>query len=101
MVHSEPIVVSLESGRHLLVDATLHGEEQVSVSLPKFRDLSEAISEIAHSVAAAVAAVKPDGFEVEFGIDATVDSGALTALLVKGSGTANIKVTLKWGKLSK
>ena len=97
-MHTEPIAVALESGRRMLVEATFQGEEQVSVSLLKFQRLSEAIGEIARSIAATVESVKPDAFELEFGVDASVDSGELTALLVKGSGTANIKVTLRWGK---
>jgi hypothetical protein len=40
--------------------------------------------------------VRPDRGTVEFGIDVGVESGALTALVVKGTGTATLKVTLEW-----
>lgn len=70
----------------------------MSVSLPKFRGLSDAITDIAKSMAAVIEVVKPESAEVEFGVDATLESGELTALLVKGTGTANVKVTLRWEK---
>jgi hypothetical protein len=40
--------------------------------------------------------VAPRSASVEFGIDVTVEAGALTGMLAKGSGTATLKVTLNW-----
>jgi Trypsin-co-occurring domain 1 len=99
-MQSEPIVVELDTGRRVLVEATLRGEEQVSVGLPKFRGLADSITEIAKSIVTGIEAIRPDSAEIEFGVDATLESGELTALLVKGSGTANVKVTLRWEKTS-
>jgi hypothetical protein len=48
-------------------------------------------------VMAALTNAQPDHASVEFGIDVTVESGALTGLLARGSGTATLKVTLSWG----
>jgi len=45
---------------------------------------------------AALARVKPDKAIVEFGVDVAVEGGGLTALLVKGKGTATLTVTLEW-----
>lgn len=94
----ESIAVQLDSGRRMLVETTVQGEEQVSIALPKFRGFVDSITEIAKSVAEAVENAKPDAAEVEFGVDATIESGELTAFLVKGSGTANLKVILRWKK---
>ena len=32
------------------------------------------------------------------GIEVAVESGQLTALIVKGSGKANLEITMEWGK---
>jgi Trypsin-co-occurring domain 1 len=61
-----------------------------------FDGLAESIEAIAERMTAALDKVKPDRAAVEFGLDVGVESGALTALLVKGTGTATVKVTLEW-----
>jgi Trypsin-co-occurring domain 1 len=47
-------------------------------------------------IVGALEAAKPEKATVEFGIDVGVESGQLTSMLVKGTGTATIKVTLEW-----
>jgi hypothetical protein len=42
--------------------------------------------------------VKPKKASVEFGLEVAVESGKLTTLLVKGTGTANLKIALEWGE---
>lgn len=33
---------------------------------------------------------------VEFGVELSVESGKITSMIVKGSGKANLKITLEW-----
>ncbi len=40
--------------------------------------------------------VGPSKGSVEFGVEVGVEAGQLTALIVKGSGTANLKIALHW-----
>jgi Trypsin-co-occurring domain 1 len=40
--------------------------------------------------------IKPDKASVKFGLKVAVESGHLTAVVVKGSGEANLEVTLEW-----
>ena len=61
-----------------------------------FDGLAESIEAIAGRMTAALDKVSPDRASVEFGIDVGVESGGLTALIVKGTGTATVKVTLEW-----
>lgn len=42
--------------------------------------------------------IKPDKASVKFGLRVAIESGQLTALIVKGSGEGNLEVTLEWGK---
>ncbi len=44
----------------------------------------------------ALARVKPTKASVELGLEIGVEAGQLTALLVKGTGKANLKITLQW-----
>jgi hypothetical protein len=56
-----------------------------------------AIEGLSHVVQEALASAKPDRATVEFGLEVGVESGKLTALWVKGTGTANLKISLTWG----
>ena len=40
--------------------------------------------------------VKPKKASVEFGVEVGIESGALSALICKGTGTANLRVVLEW-----
>jgi Trypsin-co-occurring domain 1 len=61
-----------------------------------FDGVTNSIEAIADRVTAAFEHVKPDKASVEFGIDIGVESGGLTGLLAKGTGSATLKITLEW-----
>jgi len=42
--------------------------------------------------------IKPRSGSLEFGVQVAVQSGKLTALIVQGTATANLKITLQWGE---
>lgn len=74
------------------------GETDVSArGALQFDGVVKAVESIAASMSEALARVKPDRATVEFGVDASVEAGALTALIVKGTGSATLKITLEWG----
>ena len=72
-------------------------EEDVAFGLPPFSDLIAPIEGIATTISSVIDKVKPKKTSVEFGIEVSGEPGKLTALLVKGSGKANLKITLEWG----
>jgi hypothetical protein len=75
------------------------GEADVGAGeLLKFDGVIKAVESIASSMNKALSNVRPDKATVEFGVDASVESGGLTALIVKGTGSATLKITLEWGK---
>jgi len=45
---------------------------------------------------AAIKRVAPKKASVEFGVEASIESGKLVALLCNGEATANLKITLEW-----
>ncbi len=94
---SEIVPVKLPSGLTVQVDATVIGsEEDVALKVPGIEGLCEAIEGLSASIIASLKKVQPRKATVEFGMEVALESGQLTALLVKGSGAASVRVTLEW-----
>jgi hypothetical protein len=93
---SEPIKVALDQGRYLLIEAETLGEERVSSRIPNFSEVEATIIEIGQRFERILAGIKPKSASVEFGLKFAMESGQLTALVVKGTGEANLKITLSW-----
>ena len=72
------------------------GEQDVSALDLSFDSMVESIEAITRKLTSALAKAKPDSATLEFGIDVALESGKLAALLVKGTGSAAIKITLVW-----
>lgn len=98
---TEIIKAELPNGTCIHIQTTiLDGEEEVAFTLPSFKEVTDAIEGIAESVVTTLQKVKPQKASVEFGLEIALEAGQLTALLVKGSSTANLKITLEWEKSS-
>jgi hypothetical protein len=88
--------------RTLYVEARQVGDhdEEVAGRLLEFDGFTETLSKVANTVTDAVQAgltkVKPAKVTVEFGCEVGMESGQLTAILVKGTAKANLKVTMEW-----
>jgi Trypsin-co-occurring domain 1 len=99
---TEVVAIQLESGQVIHAEATVVGrqeEDVADIKVPKTIDgLTSAIEGVAQAVLAALGKVQPEKGSVEFGVEIGVESGQLTALLVKGSGSASIKVALEWSR---
>ncbi len=109
------ISVELSDGTNMRVEATLIGERKFSVPTRPFhevtvaiesltRDIAEvvtvAIESLTRDIAEVIQTVKPDKASVKFGIEIAMESGKLTPVLVKGTSTANLEITLEWGQHS-
>jgi len=93
------IPVKMNDGTIMRVQATvLPGGGDVASNLLPFEGVSEAIESISKTIIASFEKVKPRKASVEFGLEVAAESGKLTALLVKGSGTASLKIVLEWGE---
>ena len=73
------------------------GDSLVASRIPSFDEVTDTIKSISKALIEVWQEVKPAGAIVEFGVDVAVESGHLTALLVKGSAGASLKITLQWG----
>jgi Trypsin-co-occurring domain 1 len=63
----------------------------------KFEEVANTIQTIASTIGSALKHSAPSKGTVSFGLQVAVESGKLTSLLVQGSGTATLNITLEWG----
>jgi hypothetical protein len=98
---TEIVSVQLDDGTIVKVKATALGGDEDVLDLDKilpFKQVTDTIERIAGVMLATLKKINPDKASVEFGVEVGIESGAVTALLVQGSGTGNLKVTLEWSK---
>ncbi|MFJ9560108.1 CU044_2847 family protein [Streptomyces fuscichromogenes] len=78
----------------------LSSEEEVAARLPTMEEFRNSLRTVADTVTdglnQALTRVRPKKVTVEFGCEIGVESGKLTAVLVKGSAKANVKIVLEW-----
>jgi hypothetical protein len=99
VVETRIIKAQLEDGAIIDVQTSGGGgEEDIALTLYPFKGVTDKIESIAQSLLATFKKVKPHSASVEFGLEVGVESGQLTALLVKGTGTAHLTVTLQWSQ---
>jgi Trypsin-co-occurring domain 1 len=101
--NQNPIVrIALGNGglAYIEVSDDVHGREAVAAFADKaagqFRSLADAICSVATDMKQAIEAAAPSEAEVEFGVEAKVESDGIAALFVKGEGSATFTVRLKW-----
>lgn len=93
---SETVPVQLPNGSIVKIEVTVIGREDVSFSEIQFQPIADAIEGVIQMIAAPIQKVKPKKATVKFGMELAIESGALTAVIVKGSGKANLEITLEW-----
>ncbi|CAN1211732.1 Trypsin-co-occurring domain-containing protein [Tumidithrix helvetica PCC 7403] len=93
---TEILPVQLEGGSIIRVEVAKTGREDVSFDLKPFKQVTDALEGIVQAVAIPIQRAKPQKATVKFGIEIAVESGQLTAILVKGTGKANLEITLEW-----
>jgi hypothetical protein len=96
---SRTLRVALPGGGDMLIEATDTGhalESPLSPALPDFSDVADTIVSLSSALGSAMEKARPSKATVEFGVEVALDSGKLTALLVKGSAKASFKVSLTW-----
>jgi hypothetical protein len=101
---TDVIPVQFEDGTIIQIQATmLGGEEEVAAFKGgvAFEGVMKPIKKIADEVAKLFKEIQPDKAVVQMGFEIATGEGQLTALLVKGTATANLTVTLEWVKEKK
>jgi hypothetical protein len=96
------VPVKLPDGVVVNIEAVTFGSREQDVAnltevLP-FEQVSATIESIAKAVMAPIKKVQPSKASVELGVTVGLESGQLTALIMKGTGEANLKITFEWEK---
>ena len=95
------VPVSFEDGTMLQVQVTMLGgmepvgDKEGGLS---FDNVTKSIKNIAGEIAKVIKDIQPNKATVSLGFDVATSEGQLTALLVKGTASASLTVTLEWVK---
>ncbi len=93
--------VILDDGTIIQVQmTTLGGPVKVAANkggLP-FEGITKSVETISRSLMKAIRKASPNKATIQFGIEIGTKEGQLTALLVQGTTTANLSITLEWVK---
>ena len=103
------VPLELANGAVVMVETTVIGEEEedlageevesdVSSNYQYLKQATDAIEGIADTLKQSLEKIQPTKATVEFGLEFGYESGQITAMIVKGGGKANLKVTLEWQK---
>jgi len=95
---TEAVPVTLPNGTVIKVEVNRTGREDVAFDILPFKQVTDAIQGIAEAISDTVEKLKPTKTSVKFGMEINIESGQLTALLVKGSGKSNLEISMEWGK---
>ena len=73
------------------------GREEVGLldSIP-FEQVTEVLGSIAQGIGSTLEKTKPSKASVELGVEFGLKNGKLVALIARGSGKANLKISLEW-----
>lgn len=93
---SDIVPVQLPNGAIVKVEVSSMGREDVGFDVKQFQPVADAIEGIVQMIAAPIQKVKPKKATVKFGMELALESGQLTAVIVKGSGKGNLEITLEW-----
>jgi hypothetical protein len=93
---SNTIPVKLPNGAIVKVEVAKTGREDAAFDAQQFKPVSDAIEGVVQMIAIPIEKVRPKKATVKFGMELAIESGNLTAVIVKGSGKANLEITLEW-----
>jgi hypothetical protein len=95
---TEKVSVKLPNGAIIGVEVTEIGREDVSFNIFSFDEVADALDGITTAIKGTLEKARPQKATIKFGLEMTIESGKLTAAIVKGSGKANLEITLEWSE---
>lgn len=98
---TERISLELENGRIVQVDVAPTGRSNVAFDRQAFKEVTETLGGIVDEISTTIHKSMPTKATVKFGVDVGLESGQLTAAIVKGSSKANLEITLEWDRTAK
>ena len=100
---SSIVPVRLHDGKIIHIEVRdLGGRQKVSdLKDLSFEKVIESIESLGSDLVSVLKRLGPQKATIEMGFEIGAESGQLTALLVKGTGKANLKVSLEWSQEDK
>jgi predicted secreted protein len=98
---SDTVPVQLPNGALVKVEVTQTGREDVGFDVKSFQGVTDAIEGVAEAITASLQKVSPSKASVKFGLEIQIEQGSLVAAIVKGTGKANLEITLEWERSDK
>lgn len=93
---AEFVLVDLGDGVIAKAEVTDLGRESVGAGTLSFEGVAKAITKISQFYASSIQEIRPTKATLKYGLAISVEQGSLMAALVRGTGTANLEVTLEW-----
>jgi hypothetical protein len=93
---SRVVPVRLSDETVINVEVRSIGEQEVAFKDFSFGHVVKLLESLTGDLKKGLQTIQPDRAEVKFGVELAVESGALTALIAKGTANANLEVTLEW-----
>ena len=91
--------IKLDDDTSIFIE-TVETEREKDISNQKiemeFKDFSKSIEKIATLTLEPLKKTKAKKISIKMGLSVGIESGALTAIIVKGTGKANFEVTIEW-----
>ena len=95
-LQTELIPIDLGDGIIAQVEVLETGRQKVRAGTLPFDSVAIAITKISQMIAKPIQAVSPTKATVKYGLAIGVQQGSLVAAIVRGTGTANLEITLEW-----
>ena len=95
---SDTVPVQLPNGSLVKVEVAQTGREDVGFDVNSFKGVTDAIEGVAEAITDSLEKVSPNKASVKFGLEIQIEQGGLVAAIVRGTGKANLEVTLEWEK---
>ena len=95
------VPVKMDNDTTIKIEVSQTGREDVAIGKFPFNDITASLDGIIQALSETLARAKPTKATVKFGVEVAVESGKLTAAIVKGSGKGNLEIALEWSKASK
>jgi hypothetical protein len=99
MENSMIVPLILDDGTQIKIEATGSKERDVTtIGELHISEITKLIKGIGASFKDVFESIGPNKVAIKLGLEVSVESGALTALIVKGTGKANFEISLEWAK---
>lgn len=96
---TKPITIMLDNSTSIQFETTIpRGEQDISDTkiVMEYEKFSASIEKIASQTIEPLKKLKAKKITLKMGLALGLESGGLTAMIVKGTGNANMEVTIEW-----